>query len=307
MLYRRLGRSDMKASAVGMGCWALGAKGWGPVDERQSMLAVEEALDAGVNFFDTADIYGFGHSEELLGKALRHSPQALIATKVGLKRDNRGRICHDLSASHVKEACGAALRRLRRKHIDLYMIHWPDPAVDISDALAILSTLRDEGKIRYFGACNLDRQDLLAACSTPGFVAYEDRFNILDFKAGAENSSICRENRVAFIGYEPLMKGLLTGKYRERPVFGRDDHRRRLECFNAEYENISRQVKPISDFASRRGLSPAALALAMLFEEATIVVPGAKTAAQARENAGAADIPAETAALAWAELAPSFA
>lgn len=307
MLYRRLGRSDMKASVVGLGCWALGAKGWGPVDGRQSILAIEGALDAGVNFFDTADIYGFGQSEELLGKALRNSPEALIATKVGLKRDDSGCVRHDLSETHIREACDAALKRLRRERIDLYMIHWPDPAVDISEALAVLSALRDEGKIRYFGACNLTRSELIAACSTPGFVAYQDRFNILDFKAGAEAASICRQAGVSFIGYEPLLKGLLTGKYRERPVFGRDDHRRRLDCFNTDYENISQKAKPISDFASRRGLSPAALSLAMLLEEATVVVPGAKTAAQARENACAADIRAETVASAWEELAPLFA
>src|SRR3990172_355255 len=167
MRYAVLGRSDLRVSTIGFGTWAMGGRQWGPVDDAESVRAVRRAIELGVNFFDTADVYGLGHSEELLGKTVAADSQTIIATKVGLAWNGKGKIRHDLSGEYVKSACEANLRRLRRESIDLYQIHWPDPLTPFSETIAALEALVAQGKVRYVGACNLPLESLAELSAYP--------------------------------------------------------------------------------------------------------------------------------------------
>ncbi len=303
MRYRRLGRSDLNVSVVGLGCWALGGHGWGRVDDRESTGAVRAALKAGVNFFDTADIYGFGHSEELLGKALKDSPETLVATKVGLRRDESGRVIHDLGRARIRSACDASLRRLRRDHIDVYLLHWPDPKRAVGEALETMRELVGTGKVRYLGAANLDPVELAEAEKIPEFIAYQGRLNALQTEELRATLPLCRRAGVGFIAYEPLLKGILTGKYRCKPEFGRQDHRRRHDAFGGDFEGVNETAGRLAEAARAGGVEPAALALAIALAEADIAIPGAKTAAQVNINVVGAEIDADLVASGRAALA----
>ncbi len=281
----------------------MGGRGWGRVDDRESTNAVRAALEAGVNFFDTADIYGFGHSEELLGKSLKDSPEALVTTKVGLRRDESGRVLHDLGRAHIRSACDASLRRLRRDHIDVYLLHWPDPNRTISEVLETMHELVDAGKVRYLGGANLSPTELAEAAKTPEFIAYQGRLNALQPQESTTTLPVCQRDDVSFIAYEPLLKGILTGKYRRQPEFGRRDHRRRYDAFGSDFESVNKAAGRLADAARAGGVEPAALALAIVLAEADIAVPGAKTAAQININVGAAEIDANLVASGRAALA----
>ena len=281
----------------------MGGRGWGRVDDRESADAVRAALEAGVNFFDTADIYGFGHSEELLGKSLKNSPEALVATKVGLRRDESGRVLHDLGRAHIQSACDASLRRLRRDHIDVYLLHWPDPKRTISEVLETMRELVGAGKVRYLGGANLSPAELVEAAKTPEFIAYQGRFNVLQSEESTTTLPLCRREDVGFIAYEPLLKGILTGKYRRRPEFGRQDHRRRYDAFGVDFESVNEAAGRLAKAARAGGVEPAALALAIILDETDTAIPGAKTSAQVKINVGAAEIDANLVASGRAALA----
>src|SRR5947207_3407434 len=155
MEYRKLAFTDLEVSRVGFGGWAISGHGWGPVDDRESAAAVQRALDLGINLFDTADVYGFGHSEEVLASALgderRH---AVIATKFGVTWDARGRVSRDVSPPRVVAALEASLRRLRLDCIPLYQVHWPDGATPVAATMEALRRCQEAGKVRWIGCCN---------------------------------------------------------------------------------------------------------------------------------------------------------
>lgn len=298
MKYKTLGNSDLNVSVIGMGGWAIGGQKWGPVEDTDSIKTIKKALQLGVNFFDTADFYGFGHSEELLGKALKSKPDTIIATKVGLRWNKKGKIGHDLSKEYVKQACEASLKRLQRKTIDLYQIHWPDPETDFSQTFEALEELVMAGKVRYIGACNLDFDQIKALANIPWFVSYQGLFNLFRQRVKQKILPFCLENNIGFIGYEPLFKGLLTGKFAKRPQFERGDHRKYKGRFTTNFPFYKERVELLSIIAAEHKVTLAQMALAILLKNkgVTTVIPGAKTAAQIEENIKAADIGKEMAA-----------
>ncbi len=302
MRYRRLGRSELDVSVIGMGGWALGARKWGRVDDDESLRAIRQAVELGINFFDTADIYGLGHSEDVLGKALSGNIETIIATKVGLAWEPRGKFRHDLSPNYIREACDSSLRRLRRDRIDLYQIHWADPSVPFAETLAALSALVDAGKIRYAGICNLSRDEASEAGGYDWLVSYQGLYNLIEDEAEGRIIPLCRRLGLGFIAYEPLYKGMLTAKFTALPIFGLKDHRRRLSRFGDDFMYYKDLMDKFAAVSRRLGHAPAALALALLLEHADVVIPGAKTAAQVRENAGAASITADQLARAGEEI-----
>lgn len=155
MEYKKLGHSDIEVSRIGFGCWAIGGHGYGKVDDRDSMLAIQKAVDLGINFFDTADVYGFGHFEEILSKALgskRHD--VVIATKFGVNWDNNGKTFLDCSPGRIETAIDASLRRLKLEMIPLYQIHWYDNVTPLEEVLLQLKRCQEIGKIRYIGLSN---------------------------------------------------------------------------------------------------------------------------------------------------------
>lgn len=292
MRYEQLGKSDLQISVIGMGCWAIGGKRWGPTNDVESIAAVRQGLASGVNFFDTADFYGFGHSEAILGQALGANNDAIIASKVGLRWNRRGKIRHDLSPKYIKEACERSLRRLRRETIDLYQLHWPDPERPTVAALQALAELKDEGKIRYGGLCNFNIDQLTELDDYPWLVSYQGKFNLFVSDAKRDILPFCVEKNLGFIAYEPLFKGLLTGKYKEPPVFPKGDHRRHHDRFNSLFNDYQQKIIRLQRLAKSAGLSLTTMALALLIDQAGVaaVIPGAKTATQVAQNTLAADI-----------------
>jgi myo-inositol catabolism protein IolS len=205
--YRRLGNTDMRVSAIAMGCWALaGDSVWGPQDEAESIATVRAALDAGVNFFDTAEGYGDGASERVLGKALagrRH--QAVIATKVSASH---------LSGDELQRACERSLRHLNTDTIDLYQIHWPNHEIPIEETIAALEKLKQAGKVRAVGVCNFGVRDLSDLLTTGGCEANQLPYSLLWRAIEYSITAACREQDLGILAYSPLAQGLLTGKFR---------------------------------------------------------------------------------------------
>ncbi len=294
MKYLNLGNSNLKVSRIGMGCWAIGGQGWGPIDDNQSVEAIKAALEVGINFFDTADVYGLGHSEEILGKVLApHRRQVIIATKVGLAWNSKGKIKHNLSPSYIKSACDSSLKRLQTDYIDLYQTHWPDEKTPFSDTLEALGQLVASGKVRYVGSCNLP---LSLASQTTGlswFISLQDRYHLFYRKAEEEIIPFCRKYNLGFIAYEPLFKGILTGKFRQIPKFPKGDHRKWETAFQPPAFSVyQKKVEKLSKEAKSLGITTAQLSLSKLLKTPGVscLIPGAKTKGQVSENAAAANL-----------------
>ncbi|MBN1995441.1 MAG: aldo/keto reductase [Anaerolineae bacterium] len=206
MKYVKLGKTDLTVSTMTLGCWAFaGGDLWGPQDEADSIATVHAALDVGINFFDTAEGYGRGYSEEVLGRALvGRRNKAVIATKVG--REN-------LLPEAVQQACENSLRRLQTDYIDLYQIHWRDHAIPLADTWAALEKLRDQGKVQAIGVCNFGMQDLAELVNTGRSETNQIPYNLLwraiEFKVRQK----CIEEGIGILPYSVLMQALLTGKY----------------------------------------------------------------------------------------------
>lgn len=206
MDYRNLGGTDISASVVAMGCWAIvGDSTWGEQDEAMSVATIHAALDAGINFFDTAEAYGDGYSETVLGRALAGRRQAaVIASKVSGPH---------LAAGDVQRACEQSLRRLNTDYLDLYQIHWPNPDIPLAETMGVLEELRAAGKVRAIGVCNFgvgDLGDLLAAGSAAtNQLPYSLLWRAIEFDIQRQ----CVEHNIGILCYSPLMQGLLTGKF----------------------------------------------------------------------------------------------
>ncbi len=294
MKYRKLGRTDIEVSVVAMGCWAIaGGWTWGPQDEADSIATVHAALDVGVNFFDTAEGYGKGYSEEVLGRALKgRRHEAVIATKVS--RSN-------LAPDDVIEACEGSLRRLQTDVIDLYQIHWPSREVPISETFPALEKLRDQGKVRAIGVSNFavgDLTDLLAVghCQTDQLP-----YSLLWRAIEHEIQPKCIEEGIGILCYSPLMQGLLTGKYassddvpdgrartrhfsKDRPSVRHDEPGCEAETFAA--------IERVRQISASVGEPMAKLAVAWLLARPGVnaVLAGARKPDQIRETAQAAGL-----------------
>lgn len=226
---RSLGRSGIRVSAIGMGCWAIGGPfwknerpvGWSKVDDNESIRAIHRALNLGVNFFDTADVYGCGHSERIVGKALSGKrTQVIIATKFGqtFVEETKQATGYNVTPEYIKQACDASLRRLNIDVIDLYQLHVKD--VDATQAKVVRDVLEDlvaHGKIRWYGWSTDEPQSARVFAEGEHCAAIQQRFNILD--GDAETLCVCEENNLASINRNPLAMGLLTGKFSSTTKF----------------------------------------------------------------------------------------
>lgn len=206
MEYRKLGKTDIQVSAVAMGCWAMAGDAiWGPQDDADSIAAVHAALDAGINFFDTAEGYGNGRSEEVLGRALagrRH--EAVIATKMNPNH---------LSAAELPKACEASLGRLRTDYIDLYQVHWPNWSIPAVETMGALEELRRQGKVRAIGVCNYGVRDLSEALAAGSVVTDQLSYSLIWRALEYEIRTKCIEKGVGILTWGSLSEGLLTGKF----------------------------------------------------------------------------------------------
>jgi aryl-alcohol dehydrogenase-like predicted oxidoreductase len=278
---RRIGK--LEVSLTGLGCNNFGWR----IDEAQSRRVVETALDAGLNFFDTADIYDKGHSEEFLGRALgSRRGEAVIASKFGMKFDETR---SGARPEYVRQAAEDSLRRLGTDYIDLYQLHQPDPNTPIADTLGALEELQRAGKVREIGCSNFTVAQMREAGGK--FISVQNQYSLFHREPEAEVLPECQRTHVAFLPYFPLANGLLTGKYREGkplPQGSRGDSGWGPKLFTEE--NLQK-VERLIQFAEGRGHSLLELAFSWLASQTAVasVIAGAVSPAQVRANASAAN------------------
>ncbi len=304
---RTLGRSGIKADPIGLGCWAIGGHftfdgkpdGWGDIDDAQSVRAIELALDLGASLFDTADAYGTGHSESVLGLALKHRrSEAVIATKFGFTYDEAARalLSTDVSPAYVEWACAQSLKRLRTDYIDLYQIHVGDLADDAADAAGeALEKLAEAGKIRAWGWSTDDAQKAARMVKFPHFAAIQQELSV--FRDGPDVLDLCARENLASLNRAPLAMGMLTGKFNRHSSLPPSDVRAAGHSWVRFFkdgkplpEAVAR-VEAVRDLLTTGGRTPAQGALGWILARSprTFPIPGFKTEAQVRENLGALD------------------
>ena len=298
---RTLGRSNIDVSALGMGCWAIGGPfwrgdkpvGWGDVDDAESRRAIARALELGVTLFDTSDVYGCGHSERILGDALRgRRDQVVIATKFGNVFDEQTRQITDASGDpdHIRAACDASLRRLQTDYIDLYQFHLGGYDLDkTDDVIATLEELVDAGKIRWYGWSTDDPERAAKFAEGPHCAAIQQRLNL--FEGNEETLGICEENNLASLNRGPLAMGLLTGKFSADSTLPANDVRagNGWDFRSGEQARRLAALDEMRTVLTRDGRTLAQAAIGWLWahSNATIPIPGFKNVAQVEENAGA--------------------
>lgn len=303
-LMREIGRSGVKASAVGLGTWAIGGWMWGGTDERESIAAIQASLDAGVTLIDTAPAYGLGRSEEIVGKALAgRRDKAIIATKCGLVwHTDKGRHFFDQDGKPVHRYLGRdairheveqSLKRLGTDYIDLYITHWQDPTTPIEETIAALEELRQAGKIRAIGASNVGRGELEQYIAIGGLDAIQERFSMIDREIEADLLPLTRRNGVATLSYSSLALGLLSGGIGPERVFSGDDQRRDNPRFSVgNREKVAAFAKSIRSIAEKHGATIAQIVIAWTLaqEGVTFALCGARNPGQALDNARAGTI-----------------
>jgi aryl-alcohol dehydrogenase-like predicted oxidoreductase len=299
MQNRRLGNSDLQITPIGIGAWAMGggdwAFSWGHQDDNQSIAAIHAALDAGINWIDTAAVYGLGHSEEVVGKALAgraHRPY--VFTKCGMVWNERRQISRSLQAASVRRELEASLRRLKLDAIDLYQIHWPDPEPEIEEGWQTLAQLKKEGKIRNIGVSNFNVTQMRRAQKIAPVTSLQPPYNIVTSEIEKEILPFCREQHIGVIVYSPMKSGLLTGKMtRDRIAqLPPDDFRPRTPSFQEPLltRNLG-LVEVIRGIGERHSRTPGEVAIAWTLRDPVVTgaIVGMRSAEQARQAVRAAE------------------
>jgi aryl-alcohol dehydrogenase-like predicted oxidoreductase len=251
--------TQLRVSRVALGTWAMGGWMWGGTDERESVATIRAALDQGINLIDTAPVYGFGVSEEIVGRAVGSAglrSHAVIATKVGLEwRD--GRVYRNATRDRIMREIDASLRRLRTDHIDIYQVHWPDPLVPVEETAEAMRALYDQGKIRAIGVSNFSVAQMERFRGVAPLHVLQPPYNLFERAIEAEILPYCRANNIATLGYGALCRGLLSGRMRADTIFEGDDLRRLDPKFQppryAQYLTAVGQLDQLArDFFHRR-------------------------------------------------------
>jgi aryl-alcohol dehydrogenase-like predicted oxidoreductase len=297
---RRLGNSDLEITRIGFGAWALGGSGWafawGSQDDRESVSAIHAALDAGINWIDTAAVYGLGHSEEVVAQALAGRPnRPYVFTKCERTWNEKREIVKSLKAESIRRECEASLRRLRMDVIDLYQIHWPEPEEDVEEGWTTLVRLKEEGKVRWIGVSNFNVPQLERIARIAPITSLQPPFSLVNPAVGAELLPYCGGNNIGVIVYSPMGSGLLTGKMtRERiAALPPDDWRTRSPRF--QEPALSRHLALadlLREIGKRHGASAGEVAIAWTLANpsVTAAIVGARNARQIEETAGSARV-----------------
>ncbi|QTA92454.1 aldo/keto reductase [Desulfonema magnum] len=289
MQFRSLGQSDIKISSIIMGTWQAGKKMWAGIDDTETVKAMRAAFDSGITTFDTATVYGDGHSEQIVGKALkdvRH--EVVLATKVFANR---------LKRDQVFESCHQSLRDLGTDHIDLYQIHWPSGSfggktVPIEETLGAMNELRHQGKIRAIGVSNFSRDQLAEACQYSEISSLQPPYSLFWRHVEADTLPYCVENNITIMAYSSMAQGFLTGKFGPDHKFAKKDHRSKSKLFKPEnYQRIQAALTRLRPIAEENQVSLGQLALAWVISHPGVcAIAGARNAEQATQNAKAADV-----------------
>ena len=288
-----LGKSDLRVSVVSLGTWVTGGENWGKTDDNQSISTINRAIDLGINLIDTAPAYGIGHSEEIVGKAIKNRRhQVIIATKCGIDRSGGG-FALNLKPMSIRKELEDSLKRLKIETIDLYQCHWPDPNTPIEDTMGEMLKIQSEGKIRYIGVSNFDIQLIQSALKIAPIVSVQPHYSLLERSIEKDLLPFCRENNIGVMTYGSLGSGILTGKYKMPPSFKGNDARNffypfykepywsRTKDLIAEMEKITKEHnKPVAEIAINWINQQEGIATALV---------GARNSEQVEINAGAGE------------------
>jgi len=300
MKTRKLGWTDLNLTTIGLGTWAMGGGdwsfSWGPQDDEESMAAVSLAIEKGINWIDTAPAYGLGHSEEIVGKALKKSPRrTIIATKCGIAWDKNRNISRQLRGRNIRWEVEDSLKRLGIDVIDLYQIHWPDPDSELEPAWQQISNMVREGKVRYAGVCNCSIEQIKRIQPIHPLASLQPPYSMIE--RDAEDNGLldyCREHNIGVVVYSPMQKGLLTGKFNKQRVQGlsEDDHRRRDPNFQEPRLKANLDLaEKLTMIARGHGRTAAQMAIAWVLRraEVTAAIVGARRPSQVEETILAGD------------------
>jgi aryl-alcohol dehydrogenase-like predicted oxidoreductase len=278
MQKRQLGNSDMRITPIGVGAWAIGGGGWefgwGPQDDSKSIAAIQEALDQGINWIDTAAVYGLGHSEEVVARALQgKGNRPYVFTKCSLVWNERREIGHSLKADSIRRECEASLRRLKVDAIDLYQVHWPDPDPEIEEGWAEMARLKKEGKVRFIGVSNFNTEQMKRAQQIAPITSLQPPYSLLAREIEDSILPYAAQHNIGVIVYSPMYSGLLSGAMtRERiSKFAADDWRKR----NANFEEplLSRNLRLaglLGDIGDRHGRTAGEVAIAWTLHNSAV-------------------------------------
>jgi len=296
---KKLGNSDLFITPIGFGAWAIGGSGWefawGYQDDRESVAAIWEALDSGVNWIDTAAVYGLGHSEQVVGQTLQGmNNRPYIFTKCSMVWDEKRQIGHRLKAASIRRECDASLRRLGVETIDLYQVHWPDPDDEIEEGWATLAALKREGKVRYIGVSNFNVDQMKRAQAIAPITSLQPRYSLVHREVEDESLPFCARENIGVIAYSPMASGLLTGAMTRERITNLPDDDWRKHHPDFQEPQLSRNLRLVSllrTIGKRTGRTPAEVAVAWVLHNQTVTgaIVGARRPGQVRGVIGAGE------------------
>ncbi|MBU0769505.1 MAG: aldo/keto reductase [Proteobacteria bacterium] len=289
MELRNLGTSDIKISPIIMGTWQAGKDMWVGIDDAESKKAIKAAYDAGITTFDTAEVYGSGHSEKIVGNALYDvRDRVVIATKV---------FSNHLQYNQVIDACHESLKNLKTDYIDLYQIHWPPGSfgakkVPLEETMRAMTDLKAQGKIRAIGVSNFSRSQLEEAATFGRIDSLQPPYSLFWRKVETDALPYCRENNLTVLAYSSMAQGLLTGKFGPDHTFAKGDHRFRNKLFQPEnYRRVHKALEKLRPIAAANHITLGQLALAWIISQPGVcAIAGARNSEQAVQNAAAANV-----------------
>ena len=299
MQTRQLGNSDMQITRLGLGTWAIGgggwAFGWGPQDDEASIATIHRAIDLGINWIDTAAVYGLGHSEEIVAKALKgRSDRPYVFTKGSRVWNDQGEITSSLKEQSLRREVENSLRRLEVDTIDLYQLHWPNPDPDIEEGWSTLAKLKSEGKLRYIGVSNFSVEQMERARKIAPITSLQAPYSLIKRDIERDILPYCQEHNIGVIVYSPMMSGLLSGKMTRERIdnFPEDDWRKRNEEF--QEPRLSRNLKLASllqdiGYPYNRTTAEVAIAWTLRHPAVTGAIVGGRRPEQVEEIIGAAE------------------
>jgi aryl-alcohol dehydrogenase-like predicted oxidoreductase len=296
MQTRKLGNSNLNLTTVGLGTWAIGGPwqfGWGPQDDNEAIAAIVRAINLGINWIDTAPIYGCGHSEELVGIALKQiKAKPIIATKCSLLWNEKREKVGCLKAESIRKECDDSLKRLGVDVIDLYQMHWPDPESDIEEGWGEMARLQKQGKVRFIGACNYNTAQLDRIRKVAPVTSLQPPYSMIKRGVESELLPYCKKHNIGVVAYSPMQRGMLTGKFNKQylKTLAPDDHRLRMPEFTEPQFSANMElVAKLKSIAERNGRTVAQLAIAWVLRrpEVTAAIVGARKPSQIEETAPA--------------------